>query len=93
MYKKNKKIHRVREVQTKYKTIGTKKNYELQVLIEQDEDGVYIASCPVLESCYTQGTTFEGAIENIKDVIKICLDELKEKIGKDIGNAYSIIFP
>jgi len=53
--------------------------YLLQVIIEQDEDGFFIASCPVLEACYTQGETFEEAMTNIKDVIRMCLEELKEE--------------
>lgn len=55
------------------------KKYNLQVIIEQDEDGYYIAECPALQGCYTQGETFEEAIENIKDVIAMCIEELKEK--------------
>ena len=54
------------------------KKYLLQVVIEQDEDGVYVASCPALEGCYTQGDTYEEAMRNIKDVIQMCLEELKE---------------
>jgi len=54
----------------------------LQVVVEQDEDGVYIANCPALEGCYTQGHTFEEAMTNIKDVIQICLKELKEEKKK-----------
>ena len=42
--------------------------YRFQVIIEQDEDGVYIASCPALQGCYTQGKTYEEAIKNIKMV-------------------------
>ncbi len=53
--------------------------YRIQVLIEQDEDQKYVASCPSLEGCYTQGDTFEEAIENIKDVIAMCLQELEEE--------------
>jgi predicted RNase H-like HicB family nuclease len=56
--------------------------YVLQVVIEQDEDGVYIASCPALEGCYTQGATFEEAMKNVKDVIQMCLEELKEEKKK-----------
>ncbi len=55
------------------------KKYQIQVVIEQDEDGKYVASCPALEGCYTQGDTFEEAMENIKDVIKMCLEELREE--------------
>ena len=58
------------------------KKYLLQVVIEQDEDGVYVASCPALEGCYTQGDTYEEAMRNIKDVIQMCLEELKEEKKK-----------
>ena len=58
------------------------KKYLLQVVIEQDEDGVYIANCPALEGCYTQGDTYEEAMRNIKDVIQMCLEELKEEKKK-----------
>jgi predicted RNase H-like HicB family nuclease len=53
--------------------------YRIQVLIEQDEDGKYIASCPSLQGCYTQGDTIEEAMENIQDVIEMCLEELLEE--------------
>ena len=58
------------------------KKYLLHVVIEQDEDGVYVASCPALEGCYTQGGTYEEAMRNIKDVIQMCLEELKEEKKK-----------
>ncbi len=53
--------------------------YRIQVLIEEDEDGKYIASCPSLQGCYTQGDTIEEAMENIQDVIEMCLGELLEE--------------
>jgi predicted RNase H-like HicB family nuclease len=49
------------------------------VVIEVDEDGKYIAWCPALQACYTQGDSFEEAMQNIRDVIAMCLDELKEE--------------
>jgi predicted RNase H-like HicB family nuclease len=58
------------------------RKYLLQVVIEQDEDGVYVASCPALQGCYTQGDTYEEAMKNIKDVIQMCLEELKEEKKK-----------
>jgi predicted RNase H-like HicB family nuclease len=51
--------------------------YQLQVVIEIDEDGKYVASCPALRGCYTQGDTFEEALENIHDVIETCLIEIE----------------
>jgi len=53
--------------------------YQIQVLIEQDEDGKYITSCPSLQGCYTQGDTAEEAMANIQDVIEMCLEELLEE--------------
>jgi len=57
---------------------SVKKSYECQVVIEVDEDGKYVAWCPALEACYTQGDTFEEAMDNIRDVLAMCLEELKE---------------
>lgn len=62
--------------------VKAKKNYRLQIIVEQDEDGIYIAWCPALQGCYTQGKTFEEVTTNIKDVIKMCLEELKEEKKK-----------
>ncbi len=55
------------------------KTYHLQVVIEVDEDGKYVAWCPALQACYTQGDTFEEAMDNIRDVIAMCLEELQEE--------------
>ena len=51
----------------------------LQIIIEQDEAGYYVAECPALRACYTQGKTYEEVIDNIKDVIALCLEDLKAK--------------
>ena len=45
-----------------------------RIIIERDEDGVYIASCPSLNGCYSQGDTLEEAIENIKDAIRLHIE-------------------
>ncbi|MSQ25392.1 MAG: type II toxin-antitoxin system HicB family antitoxin [Dehalococcoidia bacterium] len=52
--------------------------YKYTVVVEQDENGVYIASVPVLQGCYTQGDTYEEALENIKDAIKLYIESLRE---------------
>jgi predicted RNase H-like HicB family nuclease len=56
-----------------------KKKFTAQIIIEQDESGFYVAECPALKACYAQGKTFEEAIENIKDVIILCLEDFKGK--------------
>ena len=45
------------------------------VLIEQDEDGYYVASVPSLRSCYTQAKTLEELAPRIREVIALCLEE------------------
>lgn len=61
--------------------------YRLQVVVEVDEDGKYVASCPALQGCYTQGDTFEEALANIHDVIEMCIEEFGDE-GKDVNVLY-----
>lgn len=49
-----------------------------RVLIEQDEDGVYVAEVPSLPGCISQGKTRTEALDNIKEAIAGYLDSLKE---------------
>ena len=67
-----------------------KTKHVFQVIVEQDEAGYFVAECPALKACYTQGKTFEEAIENIKDVIALCLVELKKE-GKRIPRQPEIV--
>jgi predicted RNase H-like HicB family nuclease len=48
--------------------------YDLPVVVEKDADG-YFVYCPRLQGCYSQGETYEVAIENIKDAIKMHLED------------------
>jgi len=47
------------------------------VVIEQDEDGYYVATVPSLASCYTQARTLEELAPRIREVIVLCLAEQK----------------
>jgi predicted RNase H-like HicB family nuclease len=67
-----------------------KRKQVFQVIVEQDEAGYYVAECPALKACYTQGRTYEEVIDNIKDVITLCLADLKSK-GQDIPEQPEII--
>ena len=49
-----------------------------RVLIEQDEDGVFIIECPSLPGCISQGKTREEAVKNIQDAIAGYLESLKK---------------
>ena len=49
-----------------------------KVIMEQDADGLFVASVPAIPGCHTQGKTYEEALKNIKDAINLCLDVSKE---------------
>ena len=42
----------------------------LPIIVEHDQEG-YFVTCPALQGCYTQGDTYEEAITNIKDAIRL----------------------
>ena len=45
------------------------------VLIEQGEDGVYVATVPALKSCYTQADSIPELLEKVHEVIELCLED------------------
>lgn len=49
---------------------------EFYVVVERDEDGLYIGEVPQLRGCYSQGQTLDELMQNMKEVIALCLDEL-----------------
>ena len=49
-----------------------------QVLIYTSEDGYWVAECPSLPGCVSQGTTKAEAVENISEAIEIYIEALKE---------------
>jgi predicted RNase H-like HicB family nuclease len=53
-------------------------NREFYVVIEKDEDGYYVGEVAQLKACYSQGETIDELMENIKEVIQMCLEELEE---------------
>lgn len=50
------------------------KRFPLPVVIEADADG-YFVSCPALQGCYSQGDTYEQALENIRDAIQLHIED------------------
>ena len=51
---------------------------DIKIRLEKDEDGVYVATCPSLPGCISQGQTEHEAIKNIKEAIKLHLRCLAE---------------
>lgn len=64
----------------KKKDLITKTSHILnfRVLIEQDENGIFVASVPAIPGCHTQGDTYEEAIKNIREAIELCLEVAKD---------------
>lgn len=52
---------------------------ERQIVVRKDEDGYFIASCPSLKGCHSYGYTIEEALDNIKECIQLCEEELEEE--------------
>lgn len=57
---------------------------KIKVIVEQGEDGYFVAHCPSLKSCWSQGKTEEEALKNIQEAIELYLepDEDLEKLIK-----------
>ena len=52
---------------------------DFNVIIEKDEDGIYIATVPEIEGCYTQGKTLQEVLDRIKEAIEVCLEADKDE--------------
>ena len=63
-------------------------NYRFSVVIERDKEG-YVAFCPELQGCYTQGNSYEEVLENIKDAIQLHVGD-RLSSGEDIPQFDSI---
>ncbi len=58
----------------------------LPIIIEMDEDNYYIVSCPLFKGCHSYGKTIDEAMENIREVIEMCLEEIKiEELNEFVG--------
>jgi predicted RNase H-like HicB family nuclease len=57
--------------------IVEEENMKYRVLIEQDEDGVFVAEVPSLPGCISQGNTRTEALRNVQEAIKAYLESLK----------------
>jgi predicted RNase H-like HicB family nuclease len=60
------------------------KEYEFTIVIERDEEGRYLAICPALQGCYTEGETEEEARGLIEDAIRLHVED-RLQTGEPIG--------
>lgn len=63
-------------------------HYRFSVVIEKDKEG-YFAFCPELQGCYTQGDTYEQVSDNMKDAIRLHLEDRLES-GEEIPQSESV---
>lgn len=63
-------------------------DYEFTVVIERDEDGRFLAVCPALQGCYTEGETEDEARDLIRDAIRLHIEDrlaTGEPIYQEVG--------
>ena len=52
---------------------------KFNVTVNRDEDGIWVAECPAIPGCVSQGKTKEEALENAKEAIQLCLEVRSER--------------
>ena len=49
------------------------------VTIDRDESGVWVAECPAIPGCVSQGKTKRDALKNVREAIELCLEVRAER--------------
>jgi len=49
------------------------------VTLDRDEDGAWVAECPSIPGCVSQGTSREEALSNVREAILLCLEVRSER--------------
>ena len=52
---------------------------KFNITLDRDEDGVWIAECPSIPGCVSQGHTKDEALDNVHETIALCLEVRAEK--------------
>ena len=63
---------------------------KLHVIIEQDENGYYVAEVPAFPGCLSQGKTHEEAVANIKEAIEGWLEVMESKHAFDPNKSFAL---
>jgi predicted RNase H-like HicB family nuclease len=66
------------------------KAYDFKVILEPDETGGYVVTCPSLPGCYSQGETVEEALTNIREAVELCLEDMQAR-GEKIPNLSGVL--
>ena len=52
---------------------------KFNIVLDRDEDGMWIVECPAIPGCVSQGKTKQEALKNIKEAIQLCLEVRAER--------------
>lgn len=66
------------------------KRYNFPVIIEKDENGVYIATVPALRGCHTQAKNLTTLYKRVQEVVSLCLDVEKDILKGKISSSQFI---
>jgi predicted RNase H-like HicB family nuclease len=64
---------------------------EFYVVIERDEDGLYVGEVPQLRACYSQGRTIDELMTNMREVIALCLEEAENDIANEFVGVQKVL--
>jgi predicted RNase H-like HicB family nuclease len=59
--------------------------HEFNVVIEKDEDGMYIASVPALRGCHTQAKSLDTLMKRVEEAILLCLEAEEPTKNEFVG--------
>ena len=62
-----------------------------RIVIEKGEDFGFIAHCPAIPGCHSQGSLMDDAIENVKDAIIGCLEVIDSELIPAVADDYTIV--
>lgn len=64
---------------------------EFYVIVERDEDGLFVGEVPQLKACYSQGETIDELMSNIKEVVELCLEEQEETSPLEFVGVHKLV--
>lgn len=59
-----------------------KKTREYTVIIEQDEQGIFVAEVPEFAGCHTQAKSLDALMDRVKEAIQLCVEVQKSSASK-----------
>jgi antitoxin HicB len=64
---------------------------DFKVFLEPDaEYGGYVAVCPSIQGCYSQGKTVDEALANIREAIELCLEDMESR-GEEVPDPNNVL--